>query len=317
MANSITLIASGLVRPGCSEELAAWHARQAAALSRQSGFISTDLTLPRSGAKDRGWKVKMVFASQESLNAWQASEACQALREEARLFCQDHDYQQSYLHEDEEFGSRSDVTEVIFSKVRSGMSDQFRDWSQRIQAAQALHQGYLGMYLQPPAEEGVGHWITIVRYDSATHLEAWMNSRKRAELLQESKNFMEEEELMRLSTSFPGWVPVDPVSGQGPPDWKTAMLVLLGLYPIVMLELKLLNPIFDSLQIHASLGTFLGNAISVALTSFLTMPFFVRKFDWWLFSGLGSPRAMNRRGIRMISLLYLVEIAVFWNLFSL
>ncbi|CAK6686548.1 hypothetical protein IFHNHDMJ_00021 [Synechococcus sp. CBW1107] len=90
---------------------------------------------------------------------------------------------------------------------------------------------------------------------------------------------MPPSELIRVSTSFPGWVPVDPISGQGPPDWKTATLILLELFPIVRLALKLFNPLFTSLQIHGALATSIGNAISVALTSCLKMPFFVQEFD--------------------------------------
>jgi hypothetical protein len=67
----------------------------------------------------------------------------------------------------------------------------------------------------------------------AGHLEAWMNAPERKALLAESKEFIESEELMRLATAFPGWVPLDPMTGEGPPNWKTAMLVLLGLFPIV------------------------------------------------------------------------------------
>jgi antibiotic biosynthesis monooxygenase (ABM) superfamily enzyme len=194
------------------------------------------------------------------------------------------------------------------------MSDQYRSWAQRIQAAQAGYPGFLGMSLQPPQGAGKGHWVTIIRYDCASHLEAWMTSRQRADLLAESRQFIERRELVRITTSFPGWVQADPASGQGPPNWKTAMLVLLGLYPIVMLEMRLLNPIVSALGIHGALGTFIGNSISVALTSFLTMPRFVRTFNWWLFPGIASPRALTRRGVQIICLLYVLEVAIFSKL---
>lgn len=324
MGDSVTLVAIGRPRPGRGEALAAWHARQAEALSRQPGFISTDLIPPRPAATDGRWTILATFRCREDLEAWQRSGACQELLADAASLLEEGRFQESVQREDADAGDadpnnadpgrRADVTEVIFSKVKPGMADQFRAWAQRIQAAQALYPGYLGMYLQPPTGGGDGHWITILRYDSASHLEGWMTSRQRADLLEESREFMEREELIRVSTAFPGWVPVDPVSGQGPPDWKTAMLVLLGLYPIVMLELRLLNPIFASLQIRGALATFLGNAISVALTSFLTMPFFVRRFDWWLFPGIASPRALTRRGVVTIGLLYLLEIFILWRL---
>ncbi|MFY8147955.1 MAG: antibiotic biosynthesis monooxygenase [Prochlorococcaceae cyanobacterium] len=314
MADSVTLVASGRVRAGMGEALAGWHARQAEALSRLSGFLSTDLLPPRSSAKDGLWTIRITFASREALDAWQSSAACRELLADAVPLLEGGVFEERREEGDSDPGSRSDVTKVIFSQVRAGMADQFRSWAQRIQAAQAGYPGYLGMYLQPPQGGGEGHWITILRYDSASHLEAWMNSRQRADLLAESRQFMEREELIRITTSFPGWVLVDPVSGQGPPDWKTAMLVLLGLYPIVMLELRLLNPIVSALGIHGALGTFIGNSISVALTSFLTMPWCVQKFDWWLFPCLASPRALTRKGVQIISLLYLLEVAVLWKL---
>ncbi|MFM7674160.1 MAG: antibiotic biosynthesis monooxygenase [Synechococcus sp.] len=314
MADSVTLISAALVRSGMGEALAAWHARQADALSRQDGFISTNLIPPRPGAAERRWCTEITFASAACLEAWQASSPCRRLLEEAVPLLEGGAFQQHLAEDRADPERRTDVTEVIFSKVKAGMEDQFRQWAQRIQAAQALYPGYLGMYLQPPAAGGEGHWITILRYDSAPHLEAWMNSSQRAALLEESRAFMEREELMRLSTSFPGWVPIDPVSGQAPPDWKTAMLVLLGLYPIVMLQLRLLNPVLAAARIPPAAGTFLANGISVALTSFLTMPFFVRRFDWWLFPALGSPRAITRRGVRLLALQYLLEILVLWKL---
>ncbi len=188
--------------------------------------------------------------------------------------------EQVQTHEGTE-GSATNVTEVIFSKIKPGMEDRYREWAVRIQAAQAKYPGYRGMFLQPPPENG-GLWTTIIRFDKVAQLEAWMNAPERKELLAESKAFIEHEQLTRLATSFPGWVPVDPVTGEGPPNWKTALLVLLGLFPVVMLELRFLSPVLTVLGLHASLATFIGNSISVALTSFITMPLFVRWFGWWL-----------------------------------
>jgi hypothetical protein len=88
---------------------------------------------------------------------------------------------------------------------------------------------------------------------------------------------------MRLATSFPGWVSIDPMTGKGPPNWKTGLLVILGLFPIVMLEMRFLSPILAALGLHASLATFVCNSVSVLGTTFVTMPLFIRWFGWWLF----------------------------------
>jgi antibiotic biosynthesis monooxygenase (ABM) superfamily enzyme len=318
MTDPVILIAVGHALPGMGGQLAAWHARQALVLSQQEGFISTDVLPPRAEEQQGTWRIVITFRSEDTLENWRRSNERQALLSQAGPWLVEGTFQESVHSDattpgDQDPRIRTDVTEVIFSKVKSGMTDRFRDWALRIQVAQAHYPGYLGMYLQPPAPGVDGHWTSIVRYDSAAHLEGWMNSEERAVLLRESKEFMESEELMRLSTAFPGWVPIDPLSGQGPPNWKTAMLVLLGLYPIVMLELRLLSPLLGLLGIQGAPATFLGNSISVGLTSYLTMPFFVRKFEWWLFPSAQSVRALSRRGTRMIGLLYVMEILFFWK----
>ena len=119
---------------------------------------------------------------------------------------------------------------------------------------------------------------------------------------------------MRLATAFPGWVPIDPMTGKGPPNWKTAMLVLLGLFPVVMLELKFLSPKLSLLGIHASLATFIGNSLSVALTSFFTMPWCVRWFSWWLFPEKGLEKRLTTKGLAILGFLYAVEIIALWRL---
>ena len=198
---------------------------------------------PASGKPGDQWTIILNFDSEDSLDAWQKStERGQILGQVAPLL-EGGDFGETIKTDASGEAPGGNVTEVIFSKIRPGMADRYRAWVERIQAAQARYPGYRGMYLQPPpAGREDGHWTTILRYDTAAHLEAWMNAPERRELLAESEAFIESEELMRLATAFPGWVPIDPMTGKGPPNWKTAMLVLLGLFPVVMLELKFLSP---------------------------------------------------------------------------
>jgi hypothetical protein len=99
---------------------------------------------------------------------------------------------------------------------------------------------------------------------------------------------------MRLATSFQGWVPINPITGKGSPNWKTALLVVLGLFSIVMLESGFSPQFFRRLVSTASLATFISNIISVAGTTFLRVPLFIRWFGWWLFTEK-RPRSGSRQ----------------------
>jgi antibiotic biosynthesis monooxygenase (ABM) superfamily enzyme len=313
MSANAVLIATAKVRADKDAEFVEWKARHDQIVGKFPGFVSSDM-MPTGGRGDREWTIILTFRTREDAMNWQQSkERAGIVGEGLALFDGGSIGEVGSIEESRE-AAGVDVTEVIFSKIRAGMEDRYREWSARIQAAQAKYPGYKGMFLQPPDVAG-GMWTTIIRFDSAAHLEGWMNAPERKELLRESKEFIEQEQLTRLATSFPGWVPVDPVTGKGPPNWKTAMLVLLGLFPIVMLEMKFLGYVLGPLGVaNRSLATFIGNAISVALTSFVTMPLFVRWFGWWLFLRDSSPKNTTLRGILILVALFAVEVAVLWRL---
>ncbi|HEY5707003.1 MAG TPA: antibiotic biosynthesis monooxygenase [Terrimicrobiaceae bacterium] len=309
MSTPSVLIATAKVRPGADGQFAAWKARHDMVIGKFPGLVSSDILAPAQPNRNE-WTIILNFRSKEDLAAWQQSrERVAIIAEGAPLFEGGNFREIAQIGEQEE---RGDVTEVIFSRIKADMEDTYREWAVRIQAAQAKYPGYRGMFLQPPEKQG-GLWTTIIRFDSASHLEAWMDAPERKELLRESEAFIEHEQFTRLATSFPGWVPLDPKTGKGPPNWKTAMLVLLGLFPVVMLELKFLSPSLSALSIHASLATFIGNSISVAVTSFLTMPWCVRWFGWWLFPS-GDFSATTARGVLLLAGLYALEVLALWGL---
>jgi hypothetical protein len=164
--------------------------------------------------------------------------------------------------------------------------------------------------VQPPHQKELG-WTTVLRFDSVGHLNAWMTSPQRAALLKEAEPLIVGFEAQRVDTSFPGWVAADPATGRPPSIWKTATLVLLTLFPVVMLELKFLNPHLRGLP--PSVATFIGNAISVTLTTWPLMPLAIRAFRPWLFPE-GQPPALVRAMPVILVACYAIEIAIFWRL---
>ncbi len=308
MKSPAFIIATAVVRPGMDAEFTSWKAHHDLVIGKFPGYVSSDI-IPPGQSGSREWTIILNFRSKEELENWQKSAERAAILAEGMPLFEGGNFGEVVQLAGEGERPGGDVTEVIFSKIRVGKEDTYREWAARMQSEQAKYPGYKGTFLQPPEETG-GLWTTILRFDSATHLEAWMNAPERKAMLTESGDFVEHEHLTHLATSFPGWVPIDPMTGDGPPNWKAAMLVLLGLFPIVMLEMKYLN--LQQFGIHASLGTFLGNALSVALTSFITMPLCVRWFGWWLFPK--GDKTATVKGVGIICGLYALEILLLWKL---
>ncbi|MEO6846910.1 MAG: antibiotic biosynthesis monooxygenase [Chthoniobacterales bacterium] len=311
MSTPAILLATAKVRPGMEGAFNDWQVRHQEIISKFPGFVSSDI-MPPGTAGANEWTIVLNFQTPDQLRIWQKSPERAAIVGESLAFLEGGSLGETMSDSNVEQKPETNVTEVILSKVKPGMDARYREWSVRIQDAQSKYAGYRGMYLQPPTTPE-GRWTTLLRYDSTDHLEAWIAAPERAALLEESKAFIEHEELTRLATSFPGWVPVDPETGKAPPNWKTSLLVLLGLFPIVMLEMKYFSPIFTDLHLRSSPATFIGNTISVFLTSFATMPLFIRWFGWWLFPKKDTS-ILSFKGFIVLSVLFALEVVVLWNL---
>jgi antibiotic biosynthesis monooxygenase (ABM) superfamily enzyme len=129
-----------------------------------------------------------------------------------------------------------------------------RRWQEAVNHAASVFAGYLGNDVAPG--DG-GEWTVFYRFDSKPHLMTWLASPERAEVLSrgahlfagawlesdERKQLLREGErfrefaLHRISSPFGSWfAPPDGDEEQaGPPNWKTGLSVLVGLYPTVVL----------------------------------------------------------------------------------
>ena len=302
--NAAILQAKFHLRRGTENEFAAWQAKALTRAAEFKGFLNSEIT-PSGDASS--WAVMLRFANTGHLDTWRESEIWRHLLEEVQSLLAEKSSIEIEVRESEPDGG---VVEVIVTKVKAGKEGAYREWETKIQQAQSKFPGYCGSYVQPPLAGELG-WTTLMRFDTAEHLDTWLKSPERAALLGEAEPLIDYAHLQRMETSFPGWFPTDPKTGQGPPNWKAAMLVLLGLFPIVMLESLFLSPRLASLNF--SLALFIGNTISVALTTWLTMPVFIKALDWWLFPKPDAPKSVHWKGTLLIFALYALSVAIFWK----
>jgi antibiotic biosynthesis monooxygenase (ABM) superfamily enzyme len=302
--NTATLLAKFRLRNDAENQFAAWQARTLTQAAGFAGFLNSEIT-PSGDALS--WAVMLRFANTQHLDTWRKSDTWHRLLEDAQPLLAE---KSSIDVKVQESGPDGGVVEVIITQVKPGKEAAYREWETKIQQAQSKFPGYRGSYVQPPVAGELG-WTTLMRFDTAEQLDKWLKSPERAALVREAEPLIHYAHLQRMGTSFPGWFPTDPKTGQGPPNWKAAMLVLLGLFPIVMLESFFLMPRLASLNF--SLALFIGNTISVALTTWLTMPVFIKALNWWLFPKPDAPKSVHWKGTLLIFAFYAVSVAIFWK----
>jgi uncharacterized protein len=298
------LITKFQLRPEAENEFAAWQAKALTRAAGSAGFLNSEMTPSGNGLS---WAVTLRFNNSERLDAWRKSETWRQLLEDAQRLIAP---KSSIEIEVKETGPDAGVVEVIVTKVKTGKEAAYREWETKVQQAQSKFPGYRGSYVQPPVSGELG-WTTLMRFDTAEQLDAWLKSPERAALVKDAEPLVDYAHLQRMGTSFPGWFPTDPTTGKGPPNWKAGMLVLLGLFPIVMLESFFFMPCLASLNF--SLALFIGNSVSVALTTYLTMPFFIKKLNWWLLPKPDAPKSVHWKGALLIFVFYALSVAIFWK----
>jgi uncharacterized protein len=300
------LLAKFHLRRDAENEFAAWQAKALTRAAGFTGFLNSEITPSGDGLS---WTVLLRFGTAGHLDAWRKSDAWQRLLGEAQSLLAEKSSIEIEVKETEPDGG---VIEVIVTKVKSGKEAAYREWETKIQQAQSKFPGYRGSYVQPPVAGELG-WTTLMRFDSATQLDRWLKSPERAALLRDAEPLIDYVHLQRMETSFPGWVPTDPASGQAPPNWKVTMLVLLGLYPIVCLEILFLMGRLGQLGLKSALAGFVGNAISVTLVAYFTMPYLVRWLNWWLLPKPDAPKSVHWKGTLVVFALYALSVAIFWK----
>jgi uncharacterized protein len=273
------------------------------------GFTSREVIPPQNDDL-KEWVFVNRFDSIEHLRAWRDGDERKSLFAEGKSLVEGN-FTDLVGDAAAQFHVENSVTEVILEQIAPGKEAAYQKWSNRIVRAQAETPGYQGGYSQPPKTPG-GGWMTLMRFASVDDLNNWMNSPIRTALIAEAKDLVATSYSHRVDTSFPGWTPRD-ASGKSPPNWKASMLVLLGLYPIVCLEILFLGKVLGPMHLNPAVGDFIGNAISVFLTGFGTMPLLCYLLNWWLLPADDAPRSVHFKGTLIVLLVYAITIAIFWK----
>ena len=129
---------------------------------------------------------------------------------------------------------------------------------------------------------GRTEYIAIVQFDSTQNLERWLVSEERADWLTKLEPITLDSEEVSSLTGMERWFTLpDRAVTQAPPKYKSAILVMLGLYPLVLLLNLILQPLIGSLP--AALRVLVSLVISVLIMVWVVMPQLTRLFFGWLY----------------------------------
>ena len=311
LPENITIVTTNVrIRPETLNDFADWQAKLNAMIAGFPGFVSLEILSPTEITKP-DWVFVQRFDNSNNLSAWRESHEWSELIKDLKRFLVNgpnsiKEVASGVSH------AKGSATQIFVTEVSPDRESAYREWIAKIHQVEAKFPGFRGVYVQSPSQSQGKNWITLLQFDTPENLDRWLSSSEREEVLRESKPLISSLESHRVISPYAGWFSSIAKDGELPSVWKQTMIVLLVLFPIVMLELKFLPLLIGNL--NPSLATFIGNAISVTLLAWPMVPIAIWFLGWWL-----SPKGESRQratimGTLVLTVLYLIEIAIFWNL---
>lgn len=194
--------------------------------------------------------------------------------------------------------------------VAAGREDDFIAAQGDLTLTSSGFPGYEGTVLFPPGASG--EWTSLIRFRTERLLSGWLKSEQRQQSLSALRTTLAKEfSTVAQTTPFGTTVRIEDGRTEMTPNWKSAMLVLMVLYPTVMLLSRFVGPVFDRAGLPTWLAMWLSEVASVSALQWILMPFAVRRMRRWLDPVEGASLAVSLRGAAVVVAVYAVTLTVF------
>lgn len=268
-----TVVVSRRAVTGREREFERWLRKLASRASDAHGHVRSEVQPPTDVHPDE-WVIVYQFVDGSSLRDWLDSPERERLVADGRELMVGVEREQIVALASE----RDPVTAVASFRVKTGHEDRYAELYDRLVDRLSGFDGYLRCELFEPVEGVQDDTVVVFSFDTREHLDAWLGSDERRDMLTEIDELIEERPLVNVVGGFGGWF--------GRPGmaevkrWKQASVVLLALFPTALLLGWLRQWLLPDLPFVWSV--LFGNVLGVIILSWLLMPVLTRLLDGWL-----------------------------------
>ena len=181
------------------------------------------------------------------------------------------------------------VTTTVTRRVKPGHEAAYEAFLAGISGAARAFPGYLGVEVFRPAPGRGGEYRIVYRFDSLTHLRAWLDSVEHAAWLARAEPHVAGPMRTQVLTGLEGWFTLPTQPGlPPPPPYKMAILTWVTIFPLITLVVVATAPLLGSLPLVLRLAVTTG--VTVPLMTWVVMPRMTRLLRRWLYPDPGRRR---------------------------
>jgi uncharacterized protein len=176
------------------------------------------------------------------------------------------------------------VTAVIQHQVVPGAQDRYEAWLREITPTAQRFPGHQGINLIRPTE-GTDCYTIVLRFDTLEHLQEWLASDTRRQLVAEVEPLLVHGDQVDIKTGLEFWFTPPTPPQRYPPPYKQFLLTLSAIFPLTLVVPWLLQPLFQIVPVFGLpvVSNFVISALIVGLMTYVIMPRYTRLVAGWLY----------------------------------
>ena len=178
------------------------------------------------------------------------------------------------------------ATVVITHRVREGRHADYEGWLKEIILLCQDWPGFLDRNIVRPIPGLTETYTVIIRFDTKTHLQGWLESSDRARLIEKVRPLFVTDDDFFVSSGLDFWFTPGGAKARVPVRWKQYLVTWSAIYPLVLVVPPVVARVMASLGApdNHALTTLFVTATVVFLMVYVVMPHYTKLIQRWLFS---------------------------------
>ncbi len=178
------------------------------------------------------------------------------------------------------------ATVVITHRVREYRHADYERWLDEISSLCKASPGHLDWHPIRPIPGLTETYTVVIRFDTRSHLQAWMESPERSRLIKVVEPLFVSGDDFFISSGLDFWFTPSGAKAKVPIRWKQYLVTWSAIYPLALGVPLLVTPTLRNLGVPTSvlLTTLVVTGVVVFLMVYLVMPRYTRLIQRWLFA---------------------------------
>jgi antibiotic biosynthesis monooxygenase (ABM) superfamily enzyme len=177
------------------------------------------------------------------------------------------------------------ATAVITHRVQADKHVGYENWLEEIAPLCKAWPGHLDWHIVRPIKGLTETYTVVIRFDTDTHLQQWMQSPERERLIEKARPLLIGGDDFFVSSGLDFWFTPAGARAKVPIRWKQFLVTWSAIFPLVFLTPFVMTPILAALGVPNTLlvRTLAVTGVVVFLMVYVVMPPYTKLIHHWLF----------------------------------